>query len=74
MGYLIDTNIILIIAQPHHPMCAESLNALATLRRQKENFYLTHQNLVEFWRSATRPIEKNGLGMSLIALSTSRGS
>ncbi|BAZ79461.1 type II toxin-antitoxin system VapC family toxin [Sphaerospermopsis kisseleviana CS-549] len=67
MAYLIDTNIILIIAQPHHPMCPESLNALATLRRKQETCYLTHQNLVEFWRSATRPVEKNGLGMSLIA-------
>ncbi|MTJ47099.1 type II toxin-antitoxin system VapC family toxin [Dolichospermum sp. UHCC 0259] len=66
MAYLIDTNIILRIAQPNHPMCAESLNALARLRRQKENCYLTHQNLVEFWRSATRPIERNGLGMSII--------
>ncbi|BAZ87646.1 type II toxin-antitoxin system VapC family toxin [Dolichospermum compactum] len=66
MTYLIDTNIILRIAQPNHPMCAESLNALARLRRQKENCYLTHQNLVEFWRSATRPIERNGLSDKLL--------
>jgi predicted nucleic acid-binding protein len=66
VAYLIDTNIILIIAQSNHPMCAESLNALATLRIKKETCYLTHQNLIEFWRSATRPLERNGLGMSLI--------
>lgn len=67
MAYLIDTNIILRIAQPNHPMCAEALNALASLRHQKEDCYLTHQNLIEFWRSATRPVERNGLGMNLTA-------
>ncbi len=65
MAYLIDTNIILRMAQPNNPMCAEALNALGVIRRRGEDHYLTHQNLVEFWRSATRPIERNGLGMSL---------
>ncbi|BAZ88534.1 hypothetical protein NIES806_47720 [Dolichospermum compactum NIES-806] len=46
-------------------MCAEALNALAILRKQKEDCYLTHQNLIEFWRSATRPAERNGLRMNL---------
>ncbi|AFZ27323.1 putative nucleic acid-binding protein, contains PIN domain [Cylindrospermum stagnale PCC 7417] len=65
MAYLIDTNIILRMAQPNHLMCTEALNALGILRQRKEDCYLTHQNLVEFWRSATRPVERNGLGMSL---------
>ncbi len=65
MPYLIDTNIILRMAQPTHPMCADALNALALLRQQKEDYYLTHQNLIEFWRSATRPLDRNGLGMSV---------
>nr|WP_279239832.1 type II toxin-antitoxin system VapC family toxin [Scytonema sp. UIC 10036] len=62
---MIDTNIILRMAQPTHPMCADALNALAVLREQKHDCYLAHQNLIEFWRSATRPVERNGLGMSL---------
>lgn len=65
MAYLIDTNIILRMASPDHPMCAEALNALGILRRRGEERYLTHQNLVEFWRSATRPVERNGLGLSI---------
>ena len=65
MAYLIDTNIILRMAQPDHPMCTEALNALGVLRRREEEYYLTHQNLVEFWRSATRPVEINGLGLTI---------
>lgn len=53
------------MASPDHPMCAEALNALGILRRRGEKRYLTHQNLVEFWRSATRPVERNGLGLSI---------
>lgn len=66
MAYLIDTNIIMRMAQPNHPMCAEALNALGVLRQQQEEYYLAHQNLVEFWRSATRPVERNGLGFTLL--------
>ncbi|WP_225894478.1 hypothetical protein [Atlanticothrix silvestris] len=53
------------MSQPNNSMCAEALNALEIIRRRGEDHYLTHQNLVEFWRSATRPLERNGLGMSL---------
>ena len=65
MAYLIDTNIILRIAEPAHPMCASALNALGVMRERGEERYLTHQNLVEFWRSATRPTERNGLGLTI---------
>ncbi|MFN9675040.1 MAG: type II toxin-antitoxin system VapC family toxin [Microcystis sp.] len=65
MSFLIDTNIILRLAQPEHPMCSEALNALSVLRQREENSYLTAQNLIEFWRTCTRPIEKNGLGMTV---------
>jgi predicted nucleic acid-binding protein len=69
VAYLVDTNIILRMAQPDHPMCASALNALGILRHQQEELYLTHQNLVEFWRSATRPVEKNGLGLAILEAS-----
>jgi hypothetical protein len=57
------------MAQPDHPMCASALNALGILRHQQEEFYLTHQNIVEFWQSATRPVEKNGLGLAILEAS-----
>jgi hypothetical protein len=33
VAYLIDTNIIMRMAQPDHPMCTQALNALGVLRR-----------------------------------------
>lgn len=66
MAVLIDTNIILRIAQPEHPMYANAFNALGVLRQRKEDCYLTCQNLIEFWRTCTRPIDRNGLGMTAI--------
>ncbi len=39
MSFLIDTNIILRLAQPEHPMCSEALNALSVLRQREENSY-----------------------------------
>jgi predicted nucleic acid-binding protein len=29
-----------------------------------EDLYITPQNLVEFWNTATRPLERNGFGMT----------
>lgn len=65
MNCLIDTNIILRLSQPQHPMASQSLNALATLRKRQGNLYLTPQNLIEFWRTCTRPLEQNGLGLTI---------
>ncbi len=65
MSFLVDTNIILRMAQPGHPMCADALNALNVLQHTGEKFYLTSQNLIEFWRTCTRPISSNGLGMTV---------
>lgn len=46
-------------------MCADALNALGVLRQRGEDYYLTSQNLIEFWRTCTRPIDRNGLGMTI---------
>ncbi|VXD23206.1 hypothetical protein [Planktothrix paucivesiculata] len=40
MNCLIDTNIILRLSQPQHPMASQSLNALATLRKQPGNLLI----------------------------------
>ncbi|MEH2027174.1 type II toxin-antitoxin system VapC family toxin [Nostoc sp.] len=65
MAFLIDTNIILRLAQLEHPMRADSLNALSILKTQGEDYYLTPQNLIEYWRTCTRPTDRNGLGMTI---------
>ena len=45
-------------------MCADALAALGHLRQQGETLYLIPQNLIEFWRTCTRPIDRNGFGMN----------
>ncbi len=65
MPYLTDSNILLRSAELGHPMQAEALEAMATLLRRQETIYIVPQNLFEFWAVATRPLERNGLGMSV---------
>ena len=39
-------------------------SAIAAIHRAGNVPFITAQNLVEFWNVATRPLEKNGLGMT----------
>ena len=64
MPYLVDTNLLLRLAAPAHPMYPEALHALETLLERGEELRITSQNLFEFWVVATRPAERNGLGMT----------
>ena len=64
MSYLVDTNVLLRWVQPHHPLYALVQAALDALRRQGETIFVTPQNLVEFWNSATRPVDRNGFGFT----------
>lgn len=62
MDRLTDTNIILRLVQPAHPMHAVALNAVTKLLSDGHNLCLIPQNLIEFWNVTTRPADKNGLG------------
>lgn len=62
MDYLADTNIILRLAEPAHPMHGIALKAVTKLFADGKNLCLLPQNLIEFWNVATRPADKNGLG------------
>lgn len=64
MAYLLDTNILLRIAQPGHPMHQEARKSVQTLLRRKEAVHIVPQVICEFWVVATRPVASNGLGMS----------
>lgn len=64
MAVLLDTNILLRLAQPHHPSAQVAARALLSLRAGGETLHITQQNIVEFWAVATRPIAANGLGFS----------
>src|SRR5437879_316798 len=65
MRCLIDTNVLLRGLDRNHPMCRVVRRALIVLRRQDDQLCLAVQNLIEFWAVATRPVDSNGLGMSI---------
>lgn len=64
MPYLTDTNVLLRSTSPGHPMFSQAVAAVESILRGGEEIYLVPQNLMEFWAVATRPPERNGLGMT----------
>jgi len=63
---LADTNVLLRAIQQDQPsLRAVARTAIKTLLRQGESICVTPQNLIELWNVSTRPVEVNGLGMSL---------
>jgi len=63
---LVDTNILLRITRRSDPQHRLVDTALAHLAGQGTTLYYTHQNIAELWNAMTRPIERNGLGLSLM--------
>ena len=64
MECLADTNVLVRtvdLLHPHHPI---ALNAFERILRAGGHIYIAAQNLVEFWSVCTRPISRNGLGLS----------
>jgi predicted nucleic acid-binding protein len=64
MRVLVDTNILLRSAQPNHPLCSQATHAVSKLIRQQDAVFFCAQNIAEFWNVATRPADRNGLGLS----------
>ena len=60
MRILIDTNILLRIADPAHTIHPVAVNATATLRKMSHELLIVPQTLYEFWAMATRTIQANG--------------
>ncbi len=62
---LVDTNVLLRIAQPGHPHRQVALDAIESLRvRDAENFAICPQSLYEMYVVCSRPVSANGLGMT----------
>src|SRR5438132_11567495 len=61
-SYLVDTNLLLRLADPASEQHSVATQALARLLGQGEEIYVTPQNFIEFWAVATRPAEANGFG------------
>ncbi|WP_016948904.1 hypothetical protein [Anabaena sp. PCC 7108] len=65
MKYLVDTNILLRLLQKNSPMYLDTQRAILKLKKQGEFLCIIPQNIIEFWAVATRPLDKNGLGLSI---------
>jgi predicted nucleic acid-binding protein len=64
MAYLIDTNILVRLANAADPNYAVAAYAVLELHRRGEVLHITPQVLIEFRNVATRPKTANGLGLS----------
>jgi predicted nucleic acid-binding protein len=64
MQILVDTNILVRIAEPEHELHAPANTAVHLLRELGHDLCLVPQVHYEFWVVVTRPISQNGLGMS----------
>lgn len=62
---LVDTNILLRVTRRSDPQHKIVDTALARLAGQGTTLYYTHQNIAELWNAMTRPVERNGLGLSV---------
>ncbi len=64
MSYLADTNILVRSAQQNHPLHVDTLEAVKALLSRGESVHIFAQNIMEFWNVCTRPVDKNGLGLT----------
>ncbi len=62
---LIDTNILLRITRRSDPQHRLVDTALARLAGQGSVLHYTHQNIAELWNVMTRPVDRNGLGLTV---------
>ena len=64
MRILVDTNVVLRMADEGHTMHGEALAVIDWLDANGHECVIVPQVLYEYWVVATRPSENNGLGMT----------
>src|ERR1700683_1487854 len=62
---LLDSNILLRISKNDDPQNAAISYAPRALVGQRVRLCYTSQTLGEFWNASTRPLDKNGFGLSV---------
>jgi predicted nucleic acid-binding protein len=62
---LLDSNILLRISKSDDPQHVAIAHALHALVGQGMGLCYTSQTLGEFWNASTRPLHKNGFGLSV---------
>ena len=62
--YLVDSNILLRCVKPDHIDYPRIVVATDVILRHDGVLCYTSQNVAEFWNACTRPIDRNGYGLS----------
>ncbi len=62
---LVDTNILLRMTRRSDPQYQVVDAALSQLASQGTSLHYTHQNIAELWNAMTRPLSRNGLGLTI---------
>ena len=65
MSYLVDTNVLTRLIVLKDPLSQSARAAIDQLQQDRAGLLVAPQNLIEFWAVATRPVEANGLGLSV---------
>jgi predicted nucleic acid-binding protein len=63
--YLADSNILLRLTKRDHLQYSLMRGAVHTLRQKGMTPAYTLQNMTEFWNASTRPMERNGFGLTV---------
>jgi predicted nucleic acid-binding protein len=66
MAFLVDTNILVRLANAADAQHAVVSQAIVKLHRRGEVLYITPQVLIEFRSTVSRPKAQNGLGLSAV--------
>jgi predicted nucleic acid-binding protein len=62
--YLVDSNILLRWVKPDHVDYPRIVVATDVILRHEGVLRYTSQNVAEFWNACTRPVDRNGYGLS----------
>ena len=62
--YLVDTNVLLRWVKPDDRDYPLTVSAIENILRQGGALCYTSQNVGEFWNTCTRPLDRNGYGLS----------
>jgi len=63
--YAVDTNVLLRLSDRLHSQHSLVAEAIRRLRVRTIELGYTAQNLGEFWNVSTRPVDRNGFGLSV---------
>ena len=63
--YVLDSNILLRLGIQHHADFPQIRSAIDELEGRNTPLAYTLQNMTEFWNAATRPVDRNGFGLTI---------